>query len=107
MPEVKLPDAGITFDSILYVCSTADINTYDEDLGTVLGLMEIIGDYDFLFATHDYETFMKVFVEGEALQRIEEELAKNGQRQYTQKGLKIQFISYLPPSFCKNMAFFL
>ena len=65
------------FNSILQVCATTDVDTYVADMHTVLGLIDILGDYEFLFQEHDYETFMTVFVEDNALQRIEDELTKN------------------------------
>jgi len=65
------------FDTMLFVCSTTTIDTYDDDMKTILGIVGILEDYQAIFTGDGYETFMKEFVEGDALKRIESELHKN------------------------------
>lgn len=64
-------------DSVFYVCSTTTIDTFDADLTTVLNLISLMNEYSVLFTSNDYSAFMKEFVEGNALKRIESELSKN------------------------------
>ncbi len=65
------------FDTMLFVCSTTTIDTYDDDIKTILGIVGILEDYPSIFSGNGYDTFMKEFVEGDALKRIENELYKN------------------------------
>ena len=65
------------FDSILYVCSTTTLDSYDADMTTIFNLIGILEEYQTIFTNNDYETFMTEFVDGDALKRIEDELDKN------------------------------
>ena len=65
------------FDSILFVCSTTTVDSYDGDVKTILNLVAILSEYQTIFNNNDYESFMKEFVEGDALKRIEAELDRN------------------------------
>ena len=65
------------FDSILFVCSTTNLDSYDGDVKTILNLVGILSEYQSIFDNSDYDSFMKEFVEGDALERIETELSKN------------------------------
>ncbi len=64
-------------DSVLYVCSTTTVETYEADLNTILNLVALINEYSALFTSSDYQAFMTEFIEGNALLRIETELNKN------------------------------
>lgn len=65
------------FDSLLFVCSTTTVETYDADIRTTLGLIAIFEENSVFFGERNYEGFMKAFVEGDTLKRIEDELYKN------------------------------
>lgn len=78
------------FDSVLYVCTSTSVKTIDDDLETVISLVELIGEYQSLFFQNDYTTFMKEFVEGNALQRIEDILSRNPHMQ--QLGLQLDSV---------------
>lgn len=65
------------FDSILFVCSTTNVDNYDGDVKTILNLVGILSEYQTIFDNNDYDSFMKEFVEGDALEKIEDELSKN------------------------------
>ena len=66
------------FDSILFVCSTTTIDTYDADARTIFGLVDVLSEHPAIFNSSDYDVFMGEFVEeGNALDQIEEELYKN------------------------------
>ena len=65
------------FDSILYVCSTTTIETYDADVRTVVALIKIFGENQEAFDSSDYNVIMQTFVDDGLLYRIEEELYKN------------------------------
>ena len=64
-------------DSVLYVCSTTTIKTYDADVRTIISLIKIFGENQEAFNTNDYQVIMETFVEGGLLYSIEEELYKN------------------------------
>lgn len=65
------------FDSILFVCSTTTVETYDADIRTVVGLITIFEEDEVFSGERDYDSFMKAFVEGDTLKRVEDELYKN------------------------------
>ncbi len=64
------------FNSVLYVCTSTSIETYDADIRTIVALIRIFEEYPIL-NTRDYKSFMTDFVEENALQSIEAELRKN------------------------------
>ncbi len=80
---IERPDIGgygavnDLFDSILFVCSSTTLETYEADFKTILGVFGILTEYTDTFESDDYQTFMTEFVEGDALDRIENELKKN------------------------------
>lgn len=63
--------------SVLRVCSNTTVNTFEADMTTVVNLLSLVNEYAYLFTNNDYETFMKEFIEKDALTRIEKELSKN------------------------------
>jgi hypothetical protein len=64
-------------DAILFVCSTTTMDTCDDDISTMINIMNIFGDYDALLGNADYDSVMSEFIEKDGLNRIEDELYKN------------------------------
>lgn len=64
-------------DSLLLVCSTTTFESYEANVTTLLNITKIVCEYEGLFATQDYQEFIKSFSESNALSRIEAELDSN------------------------------
>ena len=69
-------------DSVFYACSTTTLDTYDTNLRSIINFVSMIKEYETLFNNADFDTFMKEFSEGDALQRIEEILTGNPAMQH-------------------------
>lgn len=65
------------FDSLFSVCATTSIETYDQDIGTVIHLLQIFLGDEVNLDLNDYDAFKRFMDEQNGLQRIKNELNKN------------------------------
>lgn len=76
-PEIGEGYVNDFFDEILTVLSKTTTSTVEEDLSTLLGLCDILRDYDYVFDSDNYEIAADTFADGKLLEKIKKELKKN------------------------------